>query len=177
MNASKNITQKDIKKCLQIIGKLKKYYSDRIVGQSALQTSLLITIMANGHILLESVPGLAKTTAAKVLTNAVNGKFSRVQCTPDLLPSDIIGYLPDNYYERIDAKKIEYRASYNSTFTYNNASYSCKVISYDPDGLLKHHLISGEFTDCVFGWVITNLLVNDTERTRFSTFKERFIFK
>ena len=63
------------------------------------------------------------------------------------VPTDIIGYLPDNYYERIDAKKVEYRASYNSTFTYNNASYSCKVISYDPDGLLKHHLISGEFTD------------------------------
>ena len=48
-------------------------------------------MIANGHILLESVPGLAKTTAAKVVTEAVNGNFSRIQCTPDLLPSDIIG--------------------------------------------------------------------------------------
>ncbi len=53
--------------------------------------SLLVSMMANGHILLESVPGLAKTTAAKVVTEAVNGNFSRIQCTPDLLPSDIIG--------------------------------------------------------------------------------------
>lgn len=53
--------------------------------------------MANGHILLESVPGLAKTTAAKILTEAVNGKFSRIQCTPDLLPSDIIGTQIFNY--------------------------------------------------------------------------------
>ena len=53
--------------------------------------------MANGHVLLESVPGLAKTTAAKVLTNAVDGNFSRIQCTPDLLPSDIIGTQIFNY--------------------------------------------------------------------------------
>ena len=53
--------------------------------------SLMVSMMANGHILLESVPGLAKTTAAKVVTESVNGQFSRIQCTPDLLPSDIIG--------------------------------------------------------------------------------------
>ena len=47
--------------------------------------------MTNGHVLLESVPGLAKTTAARVMTEAVNGSFSRIQCTPDLIPSDIIG--------------------------------------------------------------------------------------
>ena len=62
--------------------------------------------MANGHILLESVPGLAKTTAAKVLTEAVNGKFARVQCTPDLLPSDIIG---------------------TQIFNYNNNSFETKI--------------------------------------------------
>ena len=48
-------------------------------------------MMTNGHVLLESVPGLAKTTAARVMTEAVNGSFSRIQCTPDLIPSDIIG--------------------------------------------------------------------------------------
>ena len=59
--------------------------------------SLLTTLIANGHILLESVPGLAKTTAAKVFTDAVNGKMSRIQCTPDLLPSDIVGTQTFNY--------------------------------------------------------------------------------
>ena len=97
MKSSKIITQNDLNNCQRIIKKLNQYYSERIVGQNSLQTSLLIAIMANGHILLESVPGLAKTTAAKVLTNAVNGKFSRVQCTPDLLPSDIIGTQMFNY--------------------------------------------------------------------------------
>ena len=51
----------------------------------------MVAMMTNGHVLLESVPGLAKTTAARVMTEAVNGSFSRIQCTPDLIPSDIIG--------------------------------------------------------------------------------------
>ena len=62
--------------------------------------------MANGHVLLESVPGLAKTTAAKVLTEAVNGEFSRIQCTPDLLPSDIIGTQIFNYSNNSFETKI-----------------------------------------------------------------------
>ena len=62
--------------------------------------------MANGHILLESVPGLAKTTAAKVMTEAVNGRFSRIQCTPDLLPSDIIGTQIFNYSKNTFETKI-----------------------------------------------------------------------
>ena len=53
--------------------------------------------MTNGHILLESVPGLAKTTAAKVITDALNTKFVKIQCTPDLLPSDIVGTQIFNY--------------------------------------------------------------------------------
>ena len=67
------------------------------VRQQNLEKSLLISLMANGHILLESVPGLAKTTAAKVLTDSVSGNFSRIQCTPDLLPSDIVGTQVFNY--------------------------------------------------------------------------------
>lgn len=91
------ITKEEIKRSTEILSKLDKYYSKRIVGQKELQRSLLISLMANGHILLESVPGLAKTTAAKILTEAVDGKFSRIQCTPDLLPSDIIGTQIFNY--------------------------------------------------------------------------------
>ena len=74
-----------------VIRKLSDYYSTRVVGQDALRNSLIISVVADGHSLIESVPGLAKTTAAKAISDAVNGKFSRIQCTPDLLPSDIIG--------------------------------------------------------------------------------------
>ena len=86
-----NITGEEIQKSNEIVGKILNYYSSKIVGQNSLRKSLLISLIANGHILVESVPGLAKTTAAKVLTECCGGKFSRIQCTPDLLPSDIIG--------------------------------------------------------------------------------------
>lgn len=66
-------------------------YNKHMVGQHLLRETLLIGLLTGGHILLESVPGLAKTTAAQTLALSVNGKFSRIQCTPDLLPSDIIG--------------------------------------------------------------------------------------
>lgn len=86
-----NISLEEIQKSNLIIKAISSYYTSRIVGQRNLQISLLVSLIANGHILVESVPGLAKTTAAKVLTESCGGKFSRIQCTPDLLPSDIIG--------------------------------------------------------------------------------------
>ena len=86
-----NISIEELQRSKEIINSISEYYTSRIVGQKNLQISLLISLIANGHILVESVPGLAKTTAAKVLTESCGGKFSRIQCTPDLLPSDIIG--------------------------------------------------------------------------------------
>ncbi len=62
-----------------------------IVGQKHLVNSLLISLLANGHILLEGVPGLAKTLAIKTLASLVNAKYSRIQFTPDLLPADVVG--------------------------------------------------------------------------------------
>lgn len=62
-----------------------------IVGQKHLVESLLIGLLADGHVLLEGVPGLAKTLAIKTLANLVDGDFSRIQFTPDLLPADVIG--------------------------------------------------------------------------------------
>ena len=62
-----------------------------IVGQSRLLERLLVGLLARGHVLLESVPGLAKTLAAETLANVVGGTFARIQFTPDLLPSDIVG--------------------------------------------------------------------------------------
>lgn len=87
----KNITDEELQKAKTIIDSMLNYYGSKVVGQKRLGASILVAMMANGHILLESVPGLAKTTAAKVMTDAVKGSFSRIQCTPDLIPSDIIG--------------------------------------------------------------------------------------
>ena len=64
-----------------------------IVGQKNLVENLLIGLLANGHILLEGVPGLAKTLAINTLSQAVDLKFSRIQFTPDLLPADVLGTL------------------------------------------------------------------------------------
>jgi MoxR-like ATPase len=62
-----------------------------LVGQEGMVKRLLIGLLANGHILLEGVPGLAKTTAVKALAQALDGQFSRIQFTPDLLPADVLG--------------------------------------------------------------------------------------
>jgi len=62
-----------------------------IIGQHVMIERLLIGLLAGGHVLLEGLPGLAKTLAIRTLSTAVNGKFSRIQFTPDLLPADIIG--------------------------------------------------------------------------------------
>ena len=64
-----------------------------IVGQKHLIDSLLISLLSNGHILLEGVPGLAKTLAIKTLSQLIDSDFSRIQFTPDLLPADVIGTL------------------------------------------------------------------------------------
>lgn len=64
-----------------------------IVGQKHLVDSLLISLLSNGHILLEGVPGLAKTLAIKTLSQLVDADFSRIQFTPDLLPADVVGTL------------------------------------------------------------------------------------
>src|SRR3989339_1158669 len=64
-----------------------------IVGQDYLLNRLLVGILANGHILVEGVPGLAKTLSIKTLSQAINTKFQRIQFTPDLLPADLVGTL------------------------------------------------------------------------------------
>jgi MoxR-like ATPase len=80
-----------IEKESAIIGLLNNQVSKRIIGQKKMVEGLLIGLLGNGHVLLEGVPGLAKTLAIKTLADAVHGSFSRLQFTPDLLPSDLIG--------------------------------------------------------------------------------------
>ncbi len=87
----KPITDAEMVRAHDLFSRLAAAYDLKIVGQVRLRTSLLVTMLAEGHILLESVPGLAKTTAASTLANAVSASFARIQCTPDLLPSDIVG--------------------------------------------------------------------------------------
>lgn len=70
---------------------LNKEAAKRIVGQKYMLERLLIGLLAPGHILLEGVPGLAKTLAIKTVSQAIDAKFSRIQFTPDLLPADVVG--------------------------------------------------------------------------------------
>lgn len=70
---------------------LKQEINKTIIGQEYMVDRLLVGLLGNGHILLEGVPGLAKTLAIKTLADAVHGAFSRIQFTPDLLPADVVG--------------------------------------------------------------------------------------
>ncbi|MBR2392421.1 MAG: MoxR family ATPase [Elusimicrobiaceae bacterium] len=72
---------------------LKREVSKVIVGQEALVEKMLVALLADGHILIEGVPGLAKTLAVKTLAQAIHAQFQRIQFTPDLLPADITGTL------------------------------------------------------------------------------------
>ena len=93
------ISDAEMARATDLIARMSEAFDSKLVGQSSVRTGLLVTLLAEGHTLLESVPGLAKTTAAATLANIVNASFSRIQCTPDLLPSDIVGtqvYDPSN---------------------------------------------------------------------------------
>ncbi len=70
---------------------LLKFLSNRIIGQEGLNLRMLIALLANGHLLVEGAPGLAKTTAIKTVAGAIHTGFSRIQFTPDLLPADLTG--------------------------------------------------------------------------------------
>jgi len=95
----------------QKVNLVKKELSKVIVGQSEMVDALLIGLFTNGHILLEGVPGLAKTTTVKTLADIINLDFKRVQFTPDLLPSDIIGA------QIYDMKTSEFKIKKGPIFT------------------------------------------------------------
>jgi MoxR-like ATPase len=81
----------EIEKKSIIIQTITAEISKAIVGQNYLVSRLLVGLLANGHILIEGVPGLAKTYAVRTVSSAIKAKFQRIQFTPDLLPADIIG--------------------------------------------------------------------------------------
>ncbi|MBS1749122.1 MAG: MoxR family ATPase [Bacteroidetes bacterium] len=80
-----------IQSATSFVDKLEAEIAKIIVGQHYMVNRLLIGLLSNGHVLLEGVPGLAKTLSIKSLSQAVNAKFSRIQFTPDLLPADVVG--------------------------------------------------------------------------------------
>lgn len=87
----RHLTAEQTRRAQELVAQVEALYGERVVGQEDLRSALVATMMSKGHILIESVPGLAKTTAAQTLANAVSGTFRRIQCTPDLMPSDIVG--------------------------------------------------------------------------------------
>ena len=87
------ILSEKIQKETVIINMLREEVGKVIVGQTYMMDRLLIALLADGHVLLEGVPGLAKTLAIKTLSDAIDVQFSRIQFTPDLLPADVTGTL------------------------------------------------------------------------------------
>jgi len=88
--------QKQVEKESAFIEQLTEQISKVIVGQKILIERLLIGVLANGHILIEGVPGLAKTLSVQTLSDTIDAKFRRIQFTPDLLPADLIGTMVYN---------------------------------------------------------------------------------
>lgn len=70
---------------------LRSHIESRVIGMQPMVESMLLCLLSNGHALLEGMPGLAKTTAVKAMAEAIEGEFHRIQFTPDLLPSDVVG--------------------------------------------------------------------------------------
>jgi MoxR-like ATPase len=93
MSATLTESNEDVQKAAAWVGTLRKEIGHVIVGQEHLVDRLLVGLLANGHVLLEGVPGLAKTLSVRTLAAAIQAQFHRIQFTPDLLPADIIGTL------------------------------------------------------------------------------------
>lgn len=116
-----------------------------IVGQKHLVESLLIGLLSDGHVLLEGVPGLAKTLAIKTLSQLIDANYSRVQFTPDLLPADVVGtmiYSQKN--EKFDIKKGPIFANFVLADEINRAP--AKVQSALLEAMQEHQVTIGEET-------------------------------
>ena len=116
-----------------------------IVGQRHLVDSLLIGLLSDGHILLEGVPGLAKTLAIKTLSQLIDSQYSRIQFTPDLLPADVIGtMIYSQKDERFNVKKGPVFANFVLADEINRAP--AKVQSALLEAMQEHQVTIGEQT-------------------------------
>ena len=91
MDQSIRVIHEKVKQASVFVQALKQEIGKVIVGQDYLIERLLIGLLADGHVLLEGVPGLAKTLAVRTLSRTIETHFQRIQFTPDLLPADLIG--------------------------------------------------------------------------------------
>lgn len=105
LNHNIDVLTEKIKAEGDFVRKILSSVEDVIVGQQHLVERILIALLANGHILIEGVPGLAKTTAVKTLAELIDARFQRIQFTPDLLPADLVGTLIYNPREGVFTTK------------------------------------------------------------------------
>ena len=116
-----------------------------IVGQKHLVDSLLISLLSDGHILLEGVPGLAKTLAIKTLAQLIDADYSRIQFTPDLLPADVVGtMIYSQKEEKFQVKKGPVFANFVLADEINRAP--AKVLSALLEAMQEHQVTIGEQT-------------------------------
>jgi MoxR-like ATPase len=147
LNPAEQLRQLSSKIALALprIDKLKTEISKKIVGQVELVDRLIIALLSNGHILLEGVPGLAKTLAIKTLSEAVDGSFSRIQFTPDLLPADLTGtQIYQQKAEKFVVKKGPVFASFVLADEINRAP--AKVQSALLEAMQERHVTIGDET-------------------------------
>ena len=127
------------------VTKLETGMNQEIVGQKHLVESFLISLLSDGHILLEGVPGLAKTLAIKTLSSLVDADFSRIQFTPDLLPADVVGTLVYSQKdEAFHVKKGPVFANFVLADEINRAP--AKVQSALLEAMQEHQVTIGEQT-------------------------------
>ena len=116
-----------------------------IVGQKHLVDSLLISLLSDGHILLEGVPGLAKTLAIKTLSQLIDAVYSRIQFTPDLLPADVVGtMIYSQKDEKFQVKRGPVFANFVLADEINRAP--AKVQSALLEAMQEHQVTIGETT-------------------------------
>jgi MoxR-like ATPase len=141
---TKEIDQK-VKEASVFVEDLKKEVSKVIVGQNYMVERLLIGLLTGGNVLLEGVPGLAKTLTVKTLSDALEADFSRVQFTPDLLPADIVGTLVfDQQKREFVPKKGPIFANLVLADEINRAP--AKVQSALLEAMQEHHVTIGDTT-------------------------------
>ena len=88
-----------------MINKLRNQINEFFIGKEEVVDNVLICLLAGGHVLLEDVPGVGKTTLAKTLAQSIDCSFGRIQFTPDTLPSDVVGVSVFN----LNTKEFEYK--------------------------------------------------------------------
>ena len=124
---------------------LREHLASRIIGQKDFIDSMLICLLSDGHLLIEGLPGLAKTTAVKALAEAIEGDYHRIQFTPDLLPSDLIG--TDIY--RHEKGEFEFRQGpifHNVLLADEVNRAPAKVQSALLEAMAEHQITVGQLT-------------------------------